>query len=110
MDLNDVFGVMPNRPDHPDMWKLSEILLGMDAGMEPSVPAEEKEALWQKRVTEVGINPEVVSYAATQRAFGSAGVRTRNDLLDPAKAIQVMRLASAWLDGFIAGARFKEQS
>lgn len=110
MDLNDVFGAMPDRPDHPDMWKLSGILLGMDAGLEPGVPAVEKEALWQKRIAEAGINPEVVSYAATQRAFRSVGVQTRNDLLDPAKAIQVMRLASSWLDGFVAGARFKDQS
>lgn len=108
MDLRDIFGDNPNRPDNPDFWKLSEVLLKLDSGLDPSDPDDEaKQRQWEARMKEVGIDTEAVSYAAVQRAQRVLGVRTRQDLA--AKAPQVMMLASVWLDAFAAGVFFERK-
>lgn len=100
MDLRDVFGHHPNRPNHPDMWKLSEVLLMLDSGMESNVPNDEKEALFQRRVKEAGIDHNVLTHVAVQRAMrlGSA--------LGP---VGVQQAASAWIDGFVAASYFAKK-
>lgn len=107
-DPNEFFGAMPHRPDHPDFWKLSNVLLKMDAGLDPSNPDEEaKERQFKARLAEIGIDERSLSYAATQRAFRILGVETRMDLLDPQKLHLAMMLSSVWLDAFAAGVFFE---
>lgn len=103
MNLDDVFGSNPNRPNHPDMWRLSEILLRMDSGMDPARHTEDElEAQFQATIKKIGIDSSVVSYAAIQRALRVIGMPAL--LADPTKARDAVQLSSAWLDGFVAGA------
>lgn len=110
MDFDDVFGpgVVGGRPDHPDFLKLANVLLKMDSGLDPRNPDEAaKERQYQARLAEVGINPEVLAYAASQRAFRLLGVTDRRQMLNPETVHQVMMLASIWVDAFVAGAYYE---
>ncbi len=109
MDLRDIFGDNENRPDHPDFWKLSEVLLKLDSGLDPSNPnEEEKEAQFQARLKEIGVDVDSLVYTAYQRAIRALGVNTQQDLV--IKAPQVMMLTSIWLDAFAAGAFYERQA
>jgi len=110
VDISDIFGkgAPGGRPEHPDFWKLSDILLKFDSDLDPSNPDEAaKEAQWQARMKEVGIDLDSLSYAATQRAYRICGIRTVVDLLDPEKVMEVARVASVWMEGVAAGVTFE---
>jgi len=87
--MTEFFGDVPGRPDHPDFWKLSAILLGMDAD------ASDTEG-FEKAVAHV--DPRSLTYTAMQRAQRTY----RGDNPDA-----ILAIAATWLDGFIAGSRWQ---
>lgn len=110
MDLNDVFGqgAPGGRPNHPDFWKLSEILLKLDSDLDPSNPDEEaKERQWLARIEEVGIDRPVLTYSAVQRAYRVLGIQTAAQVM--AQHMEIARLASVWMEGFAAGTFYERE-
>jgi hypothetical protein len=101
--MSEMFGHNAMRPDHPDFWRLSEILLGLDAGMEE---ATSKDAYWEKSV-EIHVDRPSMVYMAMQRALRALNVRSKADLATVQQ--QVATLATMWCEGFIVGAEFKER-
>lgn len=110
MDLNEFFGKMPERPDHPDFWKLSNVCLKLDSGLDPTNPDEgAKERQYQARLDEIDIDGKSLAYVATQRAYRVLGIENHGDLLDPNKMMMVAMLASVWLDAFAHGVLFERK-
>lgn len=108
-DPNEFFGAMPQRPDHPDFWKLSNVLMRLDRALDPSNPDQEAlERAYEERLAEIGVDQKSVAYMATQRAFRALGIESRAELLfDPQKAHLAIMLSSIWLDAFAAGVFFE---
>jgi hypothetical protein len=85
------------RPDHPDFWALSAIVMSNDAVAVDEMNHDE-EALFQKLAE---ISDEVLMYMAMQRAmramqhFGSGPVP--------------ILLMSVWTDGFTAGVQWAKR-
>lgn len=100
--MSEFFGYMPNRPDHPDLWLLSNVVLKLDSGIDTEHNTEEQnEAAWEARIAEVGIDKQSLIYVANQRALRALAVENRVDLL--AKFPQVALLTSVWIEAFSAG-------
>lgn len=108
MDINDFFGsagAMPPRPEHPDFWRLSEVVLSNDAPMEEAgANVKDKEAAWEEQVRKY-IDEHSLTYMAVQRAFRAFGITTRGQLIE--RAEEVARYAGVWMDAFCAGAAFE---
>lgn len=93
--LNDP--LFPNRPQSPDFWKISEILLWMD-GNSSEGSEEDRAAFYQRCLSDVA-DPDAVMYAALERSkilFGDA----------PLPVLSVM--AALWAEGVIVGAKLEE--
>lgn len=88
----------PHRPDHPDFWRLSELVLQMDGR------AIEDPARAQKMVADI-IDPHTLAYMATQRAMLLLGVQTQQQAAP--RRTEIMRLASVYYESFILGARYQ---
>lgn len=88
--MDEVFGHQPNRPEHPDYWKLVSVILGYDAA------AREGENVMEGRVSPV-IDLPSVRYVARQRAQLTMKFATEREWR-PVRALN-----GAWLDGFLTG-------
>jgi hypothetical protein len=98
---DDVFGRRESRPDHPDFWRISEIILANDGRMDAASPAA-KEQVWKDTTSGV-VDVQSVSYTATQRAIRLLGPPT------PQNIRQHSAVAALWIDGFITGAHFEQR-
>lgn len=93
-DLNDVFGYRPDRPTHPDMAKLVNIVLRHDG-------------LTEDADFSVGdymaatINPDVLVYMAKQRVLRVLGPDAPPELF--------AKLATIFVDGFMTGAHWAQR-
>lgn len=103
MDLNDIFGQMPARPDHPDFWKLSEIVLRMDGQMQEADEAA-KERLFHEEVT-AHIDEDSLGYMAIQRAFRVLGITTAGEAR--ARTDELTPQIQMFIDAFLMGCNFK---
>lgn len=90
----------PNRPDHHDYWRLSELVLQVDA------QATEDGRRLDNIVAEI-IDPESLAYTAFQRAIRVLGVNTRGQVA--ARMGDIAKLATVYHEGFILGARFESK-
>lgn len=84
----------PNRPDHPDFWKLSKVLLANDASViedGKSIPDTVRDI----------IDPAVLEYHAMNRV--GLGAQLSGAGQDPRL---LTLLGAIWIDAFAAGARF----
>jgi hypothetical protein len=84
----------PNRPDHPDFWKLCDVLLQQDGSLEDGGDFE-------VILSEV-VDPESLAYVAMQRAQ-----RLVMNGSIPMTAIPTY--AAIFLDGFTTGVRFERK-
>lgn len=103
MNLNDIFGNFPNRPDHSDFWRISSILLKLDARMEEAKSTGDQDKVWEDNVAR-WIDSDSLNYSAMQRAFRPLGVQTRGDLIKVQD--KVIMLNVMWQEGFQIGAEF----
>jgi hypothetical protein len=83
------------RPDTPQFWMLSDILIEQDS-------IAETDGL----VAAVGeiIDLETLAYVAQQRAFRALNVYTAEQAL--AHQEEVAKLAAIWMDAFVTGAKY----
>jgi hypothetical protein len=96
MSLNDVFGHFPDRPDHPDFAKLSDLVLQQDGW-------SCDENFDYEQLLEQYVDPKSVAHMATQRATKALA----NTHRDPAvNADLVAALSAIYLDAFVTGYRF----
>lgn len=101
--MDDFFGPAPGRPDHPDFWKLSGVLLLLDGRMESvkSLPKADQEAVFVDTITEI-VDLESIVYVAQQRA-----VR----VLPPDADLRTTAVVtSIYIDAFIAGANYERSN
>jgi hypothetical protein len=98
---DDVFGRRPQRPEHPDFWRLSEIVLANDGRMD-AAPRREKERVWKETTGSV-IDVPSITYMATQRAIKLLGPPT------PANLAQHSAVAALYIDAFVTGAMFEQR-
>jgi hypothetical protein len=81
----------PDRPDHPDFWKLSAAVCANDAEADAGIPTVD--------IIAAVVDPASLKYMMDQR------VGRANQLL-PGGA----EPTTTWLDGFMAGVRYAEQN
>lgn len=93
--MSDFFGDFPNRPDVPEFWHLSEIVLANDA-----IATEEENGFL--KVVERIVPIEVLQYMAEQRVKVAI---QRMGLPIPPRGILPMLMA-VYIDGFVAGANY----
>jgi hypothetical protein len=85
----------PDRPTHPDFWRIAEVCLQHDGeAVEGQLPIEQ--------IVKETVDMPSLSYIATQRA-GIACQRTGL----PESLVPV--LAAAWVDAFMAGAVYQQR-
>jgi hypothetical protein len=74
------------RPEHPDFWLLSQVLIDQDAQAESG----------QRALEIIGryLDPPSVAYMANQRALRVMSGRP---------AAGIVQVSAAWIDGFLAG-------
>lgn len=101
--MDDVFGAMPHRPDHPDFWRLSEIVLGYDGGMGE---ADDKDDFFDATVGAV-IDKDSLYYHALQRAMRVYNIKTRADMRN--RAMDLAILTTIYTEGFCLGADFQKR-
>lgn len=88
-DEDHIFGgnqQFPGRPSHPDFWKLSELVLQMDA---------ESQGRGIDEMLNEYVDDKSFSYLAVQRAGRFAGTPT-----------DVMMCAASTVQGFVLGVRY----
>ena len=84
----------PERPDHPDYWRLAAIVQGLD--MAADAPAVPRDQVLPHEVAK-HIDKDSVIYVAMMRSLRAHSGH---------QGIETVKGAGLWLDGFIAGARF----
>jgi hypothetical protein len=92
-------GAPPNRPDHPDYWRISEIVLALDALVEAGTTVDAAAAVLQagyQNAADLGS----VTYTAIQRARHLGGGRG---------PVLLQALAAMWLEGFTVGMAFEQK-
>lgn len=89
----------PNRPSHPDFWRLSECILAMDGRVEEA-PLDKKGEALESLITE-HIDMDSAAYMASMRMMRWAGIYGIPWEYGPA-------LATAYLEGIVLGIRFEK--
>ena len=98
MGLDDTFGRFPGRPDHPDLARLSELIIELDR-LSQTTGFNYREHLGQFCDT------ASITYMAQQRAMriASGGL----PVTSPMDALVAMA-GAAFLDGFVLGCQFRD--
>lgn len=106
MDIDDIMKGPEQRPsDDPNFWRLSSIVLQMDARMRDALNDDERNAVWLDVLKDVGIAIDTISYMALQRAMRVIGVTDRESLARNSDLVS--QIAAAWCDAFVAGANYE---
>jgi hypothetical protein len=101
--MDEVFGQRRHRPNHPDFWRISEVILGMDADFDPMNPPEgDRDALWRAKVLAV-VDVDSVMYMAAHRVMRGFGSPA-----DVAEARRQATIVALYMDAFIAGVKFQQ--
>lgn len=89
---------MMRRPDHPDFWRLAELVSQLDE------QSEKGERQFGEVVAEV-VDPPSLGYVALQRAMRILGITTQGQL--NRQIAQATQLAAAYHEAFVVGCRFE---
>lgn len=114
MTLQDLFGPGGHgkRPDHPDFWRLSEIILELKADMQEATSNADQERRWRAHYEEIG-DFDSIAYHAIQAAMQIHNVETSTDwamlMADRRKHEAYVGTIQAYFDGFIMGAEFERR-
>lgn len=106
--LNDP--AFPNRPSHPDFWKLSNIILGLDA-----TTTDDPDS-FESIISDV-VDPDSISYQSMQRAMRAVAI---SHGIDPSKGTvprdllvknqhTLLAMSAIYMEAFIVGARFAKE-
>ena len=107
MSLNDIWPA-PGRPDHPDFWDLSEIILQFTGAIEAQQARspEEQIKVWKEEVEKV-VDSDSLLYMALQRALRAVGAETGLDMLVMRE--QLVQFIQLYCDAFILGYKYWEK-
>lgn len=117
--MSDVFGSNPNRPDHPDYWRISEVVLKLDGRTQnPDVSDEERQKSFQELYNGVA-DIESITYVAFHRtafAFGVEGAARIEEMMakltgETSSRLtmeQRMKVIALWMEAFVIGAEFQK--
>jgi len=114
MNINDIMAAPTGvkRPDHPDFWRLSEIILALKAEMaENEGNIEEQERLWRKHYNDIG-DFDSIAYAAIQCGLELHNIKTGSDwmvLRVSGRQESYIKSVQAYFDGFVMGAEFERR-
>lgn len=86
------------RPDTPQFWMLSDILIEQDSIAETEGLAAAVENV---------IDLETLAYVAQQRAFRSLNIYTEAQAFT--RQEEVAQLAAIWMDAFVTGAKYEHK-
>lgn len=103
MNLDDIMGDFPARPDHPDFWRLSSIILGFDASMDEASTEEERSKVFETWLAKV-IDGDSLAYMAFQRAMRGLEINTGGEVIANVRGLVL--LSSAYMEAFLVGAAF----
>lgn len=108
MGINDIFegGEFPLRPDHPDFWRLSEIILQMDGAMGAATTDDERDDAWARFIDEK-IFGKALYYMAFQRAARSLGITTVGEAQE--NVAMLTRMTVLYSEAFAVGVAFTER-
>ncbi len=113
--MDEVFGRRSNRPDHPDFWRISEVILAADGAIEAATSEGAKAKEWKARTSAV-VDIDSVQYAAMERAklafgipgggsaFGRTGGRVAGLTIE-----QQATVAALWIEAFVYGAMYEQR-
>jgi hypothetical protein len=117
MDINDLISgggeyIRKNRPRHPDLDRISEIVLNMKAMSSEASSPEEHETNWRKHV-ESFVDFDSIAWQAMNVAFDVFGIRTNEDLMilksNRQRFSYFIGSMQAFYDGFLLGAEFQKK-
>lgn len=96
--MDEFFGPNALRPDHPDFWRLSQIVLAADARIQEAPDLDAKEAAWVAAVDAAGDRASIM-YMFGQRAL----IAIKGN---PGALALVSRMATLAVDSFLVGVTF----
>lgn len=111
--LDDIFGARADRPDHPDFWLLSEIILQLRASMQdhfddPKIQYD----TWRSAYDSIG-DFNSIAYHAIQCGLQTGGypenitgAQLAEIMSDPREKQAYIRAVQCYFDGFKMGAEF----
>lgn len=104
--MDDVFGARPERPDHPDFWRLSQQVLMYDGRMQDAkASGKPPHEVVDEAISEV-IDSKSLAYLATQRGMRVVGAETREQVLQHRALIAAF--AALYTEAFLVGAAFEK--
>lgn len=98
---------MPARPDHPDFWKLSDIILQMDGALAEAPTQEAKDVVWEAFFKDV-IDTKSLNYLGFQRAIRAIGVTTVAGVQEHMN--EIIKMTVLYTEAFLVGTRFKDRT
>lgn len=90
---------IPERPDTPDFWVLSDIILKFDG--DTSEGGKSFEEVINEIYPDLNVEEDSVAYMALQRTFRVLGIRTAQDIRRRVNEIAI--LSTLWMEGFTVG-------
>lgn len=106
-DLNDLFPGPPDRPDTPEFWQLSEIVLGFDSMVENCESDEQFVGIVTRQNN--GFPTEVVDYMAFNRTFPALQCFHPLALMSMGPENIHAFMMAAWSDAFCAGMEYQRK-
>lgn len=103
MDLNNVFGGFDQRPESPDFWRLSEIILRLDGMIAEAKDEDERNRLYNENV-ERWVDGDSLFYLALQRGMRALGITKVGEVRQNAPLLT--RMAILYAEGFQVGTEY----
>jgi len=109
MDINDILTAPTGikRPEHPDFWKLSEIILKLKADQTEATSINQAMTSWRAAYEALG-DFDSIAYCAMQAGMALHNIETGADWIrvmgDPASHESYVKSVQAYFDGFVMGA------
>jgi hypothetical protein len=118
--LSDVFGSNPDRPDHPDFWRMSDVRLMLDGRTQnPDISDEERQKSFAELYGDAA-DIESISYLAfmrTRAAFGLEGAAKIEEAFASLMGKESSRLTTEqrtkvmalYMEAFVTGVEFQKR-
>jgi hypothetical protein len=94
------------RPDHPDFWRMSEIILQLDGRLEDAKTDEDRERIFLEVVRE-HCDVDSLMYMGVQRAMRVIKAQTGLDVIEHFETMGW--LVTVYVESFIAGMEYQRR-